>query len=121
MNELILTSISKEELRIIFADSVRLVLNENRHLISELSKSAAPVNKTGEFLSIDEVATLINLAKATIYALCSSAKIPHIKKGKRLYFLRADIITWLNEGKRKTNDQIQAEADAYLLSKRRIG
>ena len=121
MNELLLTTINKDELSDLITDSIRKVLEENRSTIPAYPLNSPSGNNGEEFMSIDEVSILINLAKATIYSLCSAAKIPHIKKGKRLYFLKGEIISWLNEGKRKTIQQIQEEADNYLLRKRRIG
>ena len=118
MNELLITSIKKEELSELIANSVRKVLNEthsvNNPLISQYNSNG---NNPNEYMNIEEIALFINLAKATIYSLCSNARIPHIKKGKRLYFVKEDIVTWLNEGKRKTLDQIQVEAVNYLLKK----
>jgi predicted DNA-binding transcriptional regulator AlpA len=46
------------------------------------------------------------MATQTIYGMTSTRQIPFIKKGKRVFFNKAEIIAWLNEGKMKTRDEI---------------
>lgn len=46
-----------------------------------------------------------------IYGLVSNREIPHLKKGKRLYFLRSDIDTRLSPGRRKTVKEISEEVN----------
>ncbi|MBK9396145.1 MAG: helix-turn-helix domain-containing protein [Saprospiraceae bacterium] len=60
---------------------------------------------------MDEAAKLLTLSKQTIYGLVSKSTIPHLKKGKRLYFLKKDLITWILQGKRKTQSR---ELDANI-------
>jgi len=36
------------------------------------------------------------------------------KQGKRLYFERQTIISWIKEGRKKSNAEIEQEAEAYL-------
>lgn len=45
----------------------------------------------------------------TVYSWVSNSLIPVNKKGKRLYFLKSDIDTWLKSGRRKTFAELQAE------------
>lgn len=46
-------------------------------------------------------------------------QIPHYKLGKRLYFRKEEMDAWINKGKVKTQEEISAEADAYLLRRGR--
>lgn len=108
MTDLMLTSIKKEELSILIEDSIRKVLAEN-----PVSANAA---QSTDYLNIEEASKLLNLAKATVYALSASGKIPVIKKGKRLYFTKQELIEWLNKGRKKTVDEIEQEAQQYLLN-----
>ena len=43
------------------------------------------------FMSIDEVAALLGLAKGTIFQKFFKAEIPHFKQGRKLRFSRTDI------------------------------
>lgn len=73
-------------------------------------------NDENEFLSIDETAKLIKLTKPTVYGLVNKKNIPFHKKGKRLYFLKSEILDWIKGGKCKTKSDIQKQADAYLAN-----
>ena len=59
-----------------------------------------------EFLDISEASNFLKMAKQTLYGLTSNRKIPFIKKGKKVYFNEAEVITWLNEGQMKTKSEI---------------
>ena len=41
------------------------------------------------------------LSKPRIYALVSERGIPHAKRGNKLYFNRADLLAWINNGRRQ--------------------
>jgi excisionase family DNA binding protein len=53
-------------------------------------------------------------AKSTIYGYVQAGTIPFHKKGKKLFFLKSEIDTWLKTGRRKTVAEIKAEAKTYL-------
>lgn len=107
MNDLMLTSIKKEELSALIENSIRKVLAEN--------PVSANDNPSPDFLNIEEASKFLNLAKATVYTLTSAWKIPVIKKGKRLYFTKQELMDWLKKGRKKTIDEIEAEAVQYVL------
>lgn len=69
-------------------------------------------------INIDRVSILSNLAKPTIYGLVSAKKIPHAKQGKKLYFFEDEIIDWIRQGKRKTLNEIEADAAAHIETQR---
>ena len=48
-----------------------------------------------QFLNIDEACKFLHLAKQTIYGYTSKDEIPFIKRGKKLYFKKADLEKWL--------------------------
>ena len=76
-------------------------------------------NNESEIMTIDEASALLSIAKPTIYGYTSSRNIPHFKKGKRLYFIKEDLLKWVQEGKIKTTKEIENDATNYLLKKRR--
>jgi excisionase family DNA binding protein len=69
---------------------------------------------TNQLLTIQEVAKYINMAVPSIYGLVHHKKIPHIKRGKRLIFEKAQINDWLRLGRRKTVNELQHDADVYI-------
>jgi len=86
-------------------------------ITENIRKAITPSNSSTEdvFINIDETAKLIDLAKPSVYGLVHQNKIPYHKKGKRLYFLKSEIMAWLKSGKHQTSNEIADKADAYLL------
>jgi predicted DNA-binding transcriptional regulator AlpA len=71
-------------------------------------------------LDIDGLCKLTGLPKSTVYQkTCSLGgrppELPHFRKGKRLYFLRSEINTWLTHRHVRTQEQL-TEAAANLAS-----
>ena len=72
--------------------------------VAELEKQ---VFHTKNVLSFEEASRFLNLSK-----------IPHYKpQGKMLYFERAELEAWLRRNPVKTQAQIEAEAQQYLLGR----
>lgn len=71
-----------------------------------------------EIGGIELAIELTGLAKPTIYGLVSERKIPHSKRGKKLYFSRKELLVWLTNGKRKTMDEIAAEAVNFNVKRK---
>src|SRR5437870_1019317 len=53
-----------------------------------------------ELLSITQAAEFLNLAKQTLYGFTSKGEIPYLKKGKKLYFKKSELLKWVNAGKK---------------------
>jgi excisionase family DNA binding protein len=73
-----------------------------------------PPKKEKDVLNVDEAADLLNLAKQTVYSHTSKREIPHFKRGKKLYFKRAELLAWIDQSKRQTVAEMQTETDNYL-------
>ena len=69
-------------------------------------------------LAIELAIELTGLAKPTIYGLVSERKIPHSKRGKKLYFSRKELLVWLTNGKRKKQDEIANEAANFDVKRK---
>jgi excisionase family DNA binding protein len=65
-------------------------------------------------MSVEEAAVFLKLKEETIYSLKFKGKIPYHKKGKRLYFSREELTTWIKEGRGKTQKEIENEAETYV-------
>ena len=60
-------------------------------------------------MNIDEAAAFLKKPKSSIYQLTSARQIPFSKVGKPLFFFKKDLLDWLEEGKKKTKKEIEAE------------
>lgn len=70
-------------------------------------------------LNVVEVAEYADLKPKTIYSLVHFRKIPFYKRGKRLYFLKEEITSWLLMDKYDTRDEIDQQ-ETTLDMKRRL-
>ncbi len=73
----------------------------------------------GKLLTVEEAANFLNIKKSTMYAKVSKRDIPHSKQGKRLYFLKTDLIEWVKKGRVKTQEEIEQNVNTYLASPKR--
>lgn len=71
---------------------------------------------TKNVLTFDEVMMLTGLSRSHLYMLTSKKVIPHAKRGKMLYFDRAEIEAWLMENRVQTDEEADRAAVAYIAS-----
>lgn len=95
MSEIVV--ISKTELEAIIQDNLNKALTKQKHEQN---------SEQDRFLSLDEAASFLQLAKQTLYGFTSQRSIPFIKRGKKLYFKQHDLERWLNEGRKLTASEI---------------
>ena len=63
----------------------------------------------------------LELSQSHLYKLTSSGSIPHYKpNGKKLYFKREELDTWLLRNRNNSIDEIEQEAANYLIKKGRV-
>jgi hypothetical protein len=53
-------------------------------------------------------------AKPTVYEWVGKRLIPYHRRGKKLYFLKAEIDSWLKDGRRKTAKELSEEANEVM-------
>ena len=74
--------------------------------------------ETDELLTVQDTAKFLSLAVPTVYALISKGELPVMKRSKRCYFSKVELINYLKQGRQKTVVEIAKEADNYLNKKR---
>ncbi len=88
----------------------RLLLENRKQQSSEQSEN---------FLTIQEAAELLNLSVPTIYSKVSRGELPVMKRSKRLYFSRSELLKYIKHGRRKTIDEIEGQDLSDLMGKKR--
>lgn len=66
-------------------------------------------------LDIEEAALFTGFSVGHLYRLTSGKGIPHYKKDRKLYFKKTELEEWMLESRILTNDEIDAQAQAYIL------
>jgi excisionase family DNA binding protein len=92
MKEHLLLQVSLLELRQVVREEVRRVFTE-----TGLMKA---IGLHEELLDVDQAASFLKLKKGTINTLFSKGKLPGLKKGKRTYFRRTELLNYLESGRR---------------------
>ena len=110
MKKLIVAQIEPEEIMAMFRE-------ELANYFSSRSQMTTKVDEDEQLLTISQAADLLHLAVSTIYGHVHKHAIPHCRKGKRLYFIKQELLNWVKDGRKKTMTEIMAEAKA-LAQKR---
>ena len=95
------------------------------HLVNELETIKSLVEKTQRPqvkepripIGIDEACKLIGKAKPTVYTLVRKRILPSYKNGKKLYFFRNELLEWIENGRRKTLEEINKDSQSYFEQK----
>jgi excisionase family DNA binding protein len=66
-----------------------------------------------QLLTVEEASKFLTLAVPTIYTLVQRRILPACKQGKRLYFSKEELTTWIKQGRKKTRMEIDAEVSKY--------
>ena len=83
----------------------QLLLSSQKNPTAEAPDKLLTVKQTAEFL---------NLTVATIYSKVSRKELPVMKRGKHLHFSEKELFDYLRAGKKRTNSEIEAEAQKRL-------
>lgn len=102
----------------ILIDSIAEKVTAN--ILNAVRNEQASTEPQDELLTIQQASELLNLSVPTLYSKVSKREISSMKRSKRLYFSRTELIEYLKAGKRKTSEELEAEADAYLSNKKAL-
>lgn len=84
-----------------------------------LSQNNAPPPEEDKLLTIREAAEILHLTVPTVYGLVQRSEVPVCKRGKRLYFSKQELVSWIMSGRKKTIVEIDEETDQFIQSRNR--
>ena len=90
-------------------------LENIENLLKQQSGETLP--ETDELLTVDQAADFLSLSKPTVYGLISKGEIPVMKRSKRCYFSKLELMTYLKQGRKKSNAEIEAIAQKHITGK----
>ena len=93
-------------------------VSELKRLLVE-KQEQPPTDQPEQLLTIQEAAEFLSLTVPTLYSKCSKNELPYMKRSKRLYFSRIELLEYLKAGRKKSNAEIEQEAKAYLLNNKK--
>jgi excisionase family DNA binding protein len=113
MQAVTITQITPPELETLIENSVRKILNSQ--------STSTPQQAKDELLTVQDTAKFLSLSVPTVYGLISKGEIPVMKRSKRCYFSKDELINYLKQGRKKTLSEIDTETDAFLSNRKRKG
>lgn len=105
-----LVVLTPDQLTKLISESVKAVLAEQAH-------PQARQHAAHEYLSMVEAAQYLQIPQSTLYQFCATRRLPYVKRGKRNYFLRADLDAFMAADRRKSVKEMEEDA----MSKMRKG
>lgn len=113
--EQIFLSLTKNDFQDLIAETVNACLKHN-------PQQAKQNNEPQEqLLTVQDAAKFLTLSVPSIYGLISKGELPVMKRSKRCYFSKIDLLNYVKQGKRKTTAETAAEAEQYLTAKKKGG
>lgn len=67
-----------------------------------------------EMLSIEEAAVFTDYSSSYLYKMTSERRIPHFKRGGRLFFKKSELEHWLMSNKVMSEAEMESRAEAYM-------
>lgn len=103
-------------------EQIETRLSNIENLILDLKhqpKKVEPIEQPEKLYTVQEAAEFLNLSVPTIYSKVSRNELPFMKRSKRLYFSNIELLKYLKEGRRRTQAELKAEAEAYCQTKKK--
>jgi len=101
-------------------DPEKLINSISERVTANILKAIRNEQPTAEqpeqLLTIQEAAEFLSLSVPTLYSKVSRGELPVMKRSKRLYFSRTELMEYVKAGRKKSNAEIEQEAKAYLLN-----
>ena len=94
--------------------NIENLLLDLKHGVIQQPKSLVDDN---ELLTVKDAAQFLHLSVPTIYGLISKGGLPVMKRSKRCYFSKTDLIGYLKQGRKKSASETNHEANNYINSK----
>jgi excisionase family DNA binding protein len=113
MHNVVLSPIDPETL--ISSISERVTAN----ILKAVRNEQPTTDQPEQLLTIQEAAEFLSLTVPTMYSKVSKGELPVMKRSKRLYFSRTELLEYLKDGRKKSNAEIEQEAKAYLLNNKK--
>ncbi|OAD46009.1 helix-turn-helix domain-containing protein [Polaribacter atrinae] len=84
-----------------------------------LLKSTTQREDQNDLLNTKEAAKFLNLSVPTLYSKVSKKEIPHMKRGKRLYFSKLELTDYIKSGKVFSDEEIDEQTDNFLSNSKK--
>ena len=108
------------EQRIVTNEDLYSVITTLVQKVESLESSIQDIKNTSDkdkLLDIEELAEFLGKSKVTVYRLKHDKKIPYIKQGNRIYFLKKDVMEWLKSNRRESKATTLRDVEKMMAAK----
>ena len=120
LEQLAIVLITRDELQQLIASCVKKAFNEDHNaekMSSEPKSEKAKKEKTG--FTTTEAAEYLGITRSYLYKLMMWRKVSYYKPhGKLCFFEKSDLDEYMFSYKVKSEDELSAESEKYLLRRR---
>jgi len=95
-------------------NNIETLLLDLKHTPKEQRKQP----ETDELFTVQDTAKFLSLSVPTVYTLISKGELPVMKRSKRCYFSKIELINYLKQGRKKTLAETASEAEQYCKTKK---
>jgi len=93
--------------RPMYSLSVEEYIQLNKEILSETKlPEEESESHASEIMNIEEAAVYLKMAKQTVYSMISRRLLPYFKRGKRVFFRKAELLKWFEKGRKYTREEI---------------
>jgi excisionase family DNA binding protein len=82
-------------------------------------QESTPKTQEEQLLTVEQAAKFLDLSIPTIYSKVSRGELPVMKRSKRLYFSNFELMAYLKEGRKLTNEELENEALKYVSERKK--
>src|SRR5665647_1896143 len=99
-------------------------MDNNSQILDKLTEIANKLDEQNllqkTVLNFNEACKYLDVSPSHLYKLTSAKHIPHFcPQGKKLYFRREEMDSWLQRNRQSTTEEDQTDASAYLIRRTR--
>ena len=59
------------------------------------AQASPPAGLSEPLLTADDAAALLRVRRSTVYELARTRRLPHVRVGRRILFVRSDLAAWV--------------------------
>jgi excisionase family DNA binding protein len=85
--------------------------------LKHTTKDTSNRSEADELLTVQDAAKVLRLSVPTIYGLISKGELPVMKRSKRCYFSKVELINYIKQGRKKTHAEIEIEVQNFIPNK----
>jgi excisionase family DNA binding protein len=71
-----------------------------------------------DLMTVHQCAEFLTLAVPTIYSMVSRGQLPFMKRSKRIYFSKSEVLDFLKAGRQLTNSELVTEAGNFTIKRK---